>query len=274
MTAPAPLNIYRNEPGERVLKSDKRLRKDLTNDFADIEGSHMASGGNFWVATATQDESTKIVGIIGLQRRSESEAKFAVCLFTRIANAWELSGNSWRNLKAGEGEWDQKLVLDNESMKKQALEFYAASDTRRATNSCASGRILSFSNRLASLIYWPTSSKSNNRHAMTVETSTIIKVRQYRPEDHGQVTKIYVEGLMTCDSNPKYRYLWEELLRKDLTNDLADIEGSHMAPGGNFLVAVGTKDGSARSWGLSDYCANLKMLHRFDACMWIRTTSA
>ncbi|EEY56771.1 uncharacterized protein PITG_10273 [Phytophthora infestans T30-4] len=71
---------------------------------------------------------------------------------------------------------------------------------------------------------------------MTVATSTIIKVRQYRPEDHAQVTKVYVEGLMACDPDPKYCYLWEELLRKDLTNDLADIEGSHIAPGGNFLI--------------------------------------
>ncbi|KAG2782020.1 hypothetical protein JG687_00017094 [Phytophthora cactorum] len=85
---------------------------------------------------------------------------------------------------------------------------------------------------------------------MTTETSTIIKVRQYRPEDHAQVTKIYVGGLMAADPNPKYRYLWEELLRKDLTNDLADIEGSHMAPGGNFLVAVGTKDGSSKVVGI------------------------
>ncbi|ETO61185.1 hypothetical protein F441_20641 [Phytophthora nicotianae CJ01A1] len=48
---------------------------------------------------------------------------------------------------------------------------------------------------------------------MTTETSTTIKVRQYRPEDHAQVTKIYVEGLMAADPNPEYRYLWEELLR-------------------------------------------------------------
>ncbi|KAG6953345.1 hypothetical protein JG688_00012873 [Phytophthora aleatoria] len=85
---------------------------------------------------------------------------------------------------------------------------------------------------------------------MTTETSTIIKVRQYRPEDHAQVTKIYVEGLMAADPNPKYRYLWEELLRRDLTNDLADIESSHMAPGGNFLVAVATKDGSSKVVGI------------------------
>ncbi|KUF89857.1 N-acetylaspartate synthetase [Phytophthora nicotianae] len=85
---------------------------------------------------------------------------------------------------------------------------------------------------------------------MTVESSASISVRQYRPEDHAQVTKIYVEGLMACDSDPKYRYLWEELLRKDLTNDFSDIEASHMAPGGNFLVAVVKKDGSSKIAGI------------------------
>ncbi|ETI32447.1 hypothetical protein F442_20559 [Phytophthora nicotianae P10297] len=85
---------------------------------------------------------------------------------------------------------------------------------------------------------------------MTVESSASISVRQYRPEDHAQVTKIYVEGLMACDSDPKYRYLWEELLRKDLTNDFSDIEASHMTPGGNFLVAVVKKNGSSRIAGI------------------------
>ncbi|KAF4142669.1 Acetyltransferase (GNAT) family [Phytophthora infestans] len=85
---------------------------------------------------------------------------------------------------------------------------------------------------------------------MAVEPSTVITVRRYRPEDHSQVTRIYVEGLMAADPNPEYRHLWEELLRKDLTNDLADIEGSHMAPGGNFFVAAAAKGGSDEMAGI------------------------
>ncbi|KAG6945763.1 hypothetical protein JG687_00017093, partial [Phytophthora cactorum] len=54
--------------------------------------------GNFWVATATQDESTKIVGIIGLQRRSESNGENGI----------------------------KSLFLTTNPKKKQALEFYAA----------------------------------------------------------------------------------------------------------------------------------------------------
>ncbi|KAG7397603.1 hypothetical protein PHYBOEH_000479 [Phytophthora boehmeriae] len=77
-----------------------------------------------------------------------------------------------------------------------------------------------------------------------------IEIRQYRPEDHATVTKILVEGLMQFDDNPDFQYLWEERLRKDLTTDFADIEGSHMAPGGNFWVATATFDGSTNVVGI------------------------
>ncbi|KAK1944238.1 N-acetylaspartate synthetase [Phytophthora citrophthora] len=85
---------------------------------------------------------------------------------------------------------------------------------------------------------------------MTTTAQPTIHVRQYRPEDHATVTKIYIEGLMAADPDPKYRFLWHELVRKDLTNDLADIEGSHMAPGGNFWVATATQDGSSQVVGI------------------------
>ncbi|EEY62754.1 acetyltransferase (GNAT) family, putative [Phytophthora infestans T30-4] len=85
---------------------------------------------------------------------------------------------------------------------------------------------------------------------MTAGTQATIEIRQYRPEDHAQATNSYVEGMLALDPNPEYHYLWGELLRKDLTNDLADIEGSHMAPGGNFFVAVVTKDGSSKVVGI------------------------
>ncbi|KAI9991981.1 hypothetical protein PInf_017361 [Phytophthora infestans] len=102
---------------------------------------------------------------------------------------------------------------------------------------------------------------------MAVEPSTVITVRQYRPEDHSQVTRIYVEGLMAADPNPEYRHLWEELLRKDLTNDLADIEGSHMAPGGNFFVAAAAKGGSDEMAGSSGCNANRTPWAKSDACI-------
>ncbi|RLN70483.1 hypothetical protein BBJ28_00004918 [Nothophytophthora sp. Chile5] len=77
-----------------------------------------------------------------------------------------------------------------------------------------------------------------------------VAVRQYRPEDHAGVTKIFVEGLMRFDDNEKFRYLWEERLRIDLTHDFADIEASHMAPGGNFWVAIATSEGKSTVVGI------------------------
>ncbi|KAG1686276.1 hypothetical protein DVH05_006718 [Phytophthora capsici] len=85
---------------------------------------------------------------------------------------------------------------------------------------------------------------------MTTTTQPTIQVRQYRPEDHATVAKIYIEGLMAADPDPKYRLLWLELACKDLTNDFADIESSHMAPGGNFWVATATQEGPSQVVGI------------------------
>ncbi|KAG1686278.1 hypothetical protein DVH05_005638 [Phytophthora capsici] len=49
---------------------------------------------------------------------------------------------------------------------------------------------------------------------MTTSTQPTIQVRQYRPEDHATVTKILIEGMMGEDPDPKYRYLWHEIVCK------------------------------------------------------------
>ncbi|KAH7460619.1 hypothetical protein KRP22_007813 [Phytophthora ramorum] len=85
---------------------------------------------------------------------------------------------------------------------------------------------------------------------MTAKTQETIDIRQYRPEDHAAITKILVEGLMVVDDNLDFRYLWEERVREDLTKDFADIEASHMAPGGNLWVATATKDGASKVVGM------------------------
>ncbi|ETN16968.1 hypothetical protein PPTG_06049 [Phytophthora nicotianae INRA-310] len=89
-----------------------------------------------------------------------------------------------------------------------------------------------------------------SEHSTQQAKRTSIAVRQYRPEDHATVTKIFVEGLMAFDDNSDFRYLWEERLRKDLTHDFADIEASHMALGGNFWVATATQDESTKIVGI------------------------
>ncbi|KAG3085878.1 hypothetical protein PI124_g18432 [Phytophthora idaei] len=99
---------------------------------------------------------------------------------------------------------------------------------------------------------------STSEHLSQRARRTSIKVRQYHPEDHATVTKIFVEGLMAFDDNPDFRYLWEERLRKDLTNDFADIEASHMASGGNFWVQLRHKTNRPRSSGSSGCSVDLK----------------
>ncbi|KAE8890704.1 hypothetical protein PF005_g13966 [Phytophthora fragariae] len=86
---------------------------------------------------------------------------------------------------------------------------------------------------------------------MTTDTQVQVTVRQYRPEDHAAVTKIFVESIIAVEKNLEYRYRWEERLREDLTTDLADIQASHMAPGGNFWVAVATTKGTSKVVGIT-----------------------
>ncbi|EGZ19648.1 GCN5-related N-acetyltransferase-like protein [Phytophthora sojae] len=86
---------------------------------------------------------------------------------------------------------------------------------------------------------------------MTTDTQIKVTFRQYRPEDHAAVTKIFIEGLVVFDKNLDYRYLWGERIRSDLTTDLADIQASHMTLGGNFWIAVATTKGSSRIVGIT-----------------------
>lgn len=54
--------------------AQKRLRTDL----ADIPGTYIAPGGNFWVAVASDPDGAqgeRIAGIVGLERKSESEGE-------------------------------------------------------------------------------------------------------------------------------------------------------------------------------------------------------
>ncbi|RLN10779.1 hypothetical protein BBO99_00004265 [Phytophthora kernoviae] len=109
------------------LSYAKRLRKDLTNDFADIEGSHMAPGGNFWVAKVDMDGLSKIVGIVGLQRRSKTVGEVRRLFVDPSSHRMGVG----RKLMAQLESWSkmhgiQSLFLTTNPKKKQALEFYTA----------------------------------------------------------------------------------------------------------------------------------------------------
>ncbi|POM60468.1 Acetyltransferase (GNAT) family [Phytophthora palmivora] len=70
-------------------------------------------------------------------------------------------------------------------------------------------------------------------------TSPIINIRQFRDEDLPEVAEIFEYGMMLYASDSvESKAQWVEYIRKSLKADLADVEGTYMAPGGNFWVAT------------------------------------
>ncbi|GMF14197.1 unnamed protein product [Phytophthora lilii] len=50
------------------------FQKSLNDDLADIMGTYITSGGNFWVATS-KEEPTEVVGIVGLEPKDNQEGE-------------------------------------------------------------------------------------------------------------------------------------------------------------------------------------------------------
>ncbi|GMF40820.1 unnamed protein product [Phytophthora fragariaefolia] len=66
-----------------------------------------------------------------------------------------------------------------------------------------------------------------------------ITIRQFRCDDLPEVAAIFEYGMMLYAKNdPVSRQRWAGYVRKSLKDDLADVEGTYMATGGNFWVAT------------------------------------
>jgi ribosomal protein S18 acetylase RimI-like enzyme len=50
------------------------IQLSLDSDLRDVHGTYVSTGGNFWVATPV-DDSSHVVGMVGLERKSEHEAE-------------------------------------------------------------------------------------------------------------------------------------------------------------------------------------------------------
>ncbi|KAH7479710.1 hypothetical protein PRIC1_008751 [Phytophthora ramorum] len=82
-------------------------------------------------------------------------------------------------------------------------------------------------------------------------TTSGICIRQFRDEDLPEVAAIFEHGMMLYAKNdPASRHHWAEYVRKCLKDDLADVEGTYMEPGGNFWVATLEDDGEPKVVGM------------------------
>jgi GNAT superfamily N-acetyltransferase len=72
------LASFAGSPDDLHAVWNERTEKRLRTDMADIHGTYIVPGGNFWVAAvpdATKAESESIAGIVGLLRTAEGEGK-------------------------------------------------------------------------------------------------------------------------------------------------------------------------------------------------------
>lgn len=72
-----------------------------------------------------------------------------------------------------------------------------------------------------------------------------ISVRQFRPGDLPAIARIFAEASMCLDDDDAHRHRWHEIVRRVLARDLAAIEETYIAPGGNFWVATAADAGDA-----------------------------
>uniref|UniRef100_K3XAQ9 N-acetyltransferase domain-containing protein n=1 Tax=Globisporangium ultimum (strain ATCC 200006 / CBS 805.95 / DAOM BR144) TaxID=431595 RepID=K3XAQ9_GLOUD len=77
-----------------------------------------------------------------------------------------------------------------------------------------------------------------NENTATLEgsPSPVVQIRQYRSEDQTDVVKLFSAGMLHyATENIEF---WEGYVQQSIHDDLADIGGVYMKPGGNFWVAT------------------------------------
>ncbi|KAE9193279.1 hypothetical protein PF004_g21056 [Phytophthora fragariae] len=80
-------------------------------------------------------------------------------------------------------------------------------------------------------------------------TKPIVCIRQFLDDDLPEIAEIFEYGMMLyAKDNSMSRHCWREYVRKSLTADLADNQGTYLTTGGNFWVAT-VKDNNGESKG-------------------------
>ncbi|KAG2521746.1 hypothetical protein JM16_005673 [Phytophthora kernoviae] len=104
------------------------VRKSIKGDLADVYGTYIAPGGNFWVATLQDsDGQSKIVGMIGLEAKSNSQGEVRRVSvhhdYHRLGIARQLMTNltQWATTRHF-----KSLMLIASHARKSALNFYSS----------------------------------------------------------------------------------------------------------------------------------------------------
>ncbi|EGZ16528.1 hypothetical protein PHYSODRAFT_375526, partial [Phytophthora sojae] len=206
------------------------LQESLSSDLADIEGTYIAPGGNFWVATP-KTAPNEVVGMVGLELKDNKEGELR-----RLS----VKGTH-RRLGVG-----QKLIA--------ALEQWARESGLRKVWLTTVGVMDKARAFYPSVGYEQTAvaEVSEDFHIYTFEKllgevtgNGDIVIRQYQAEDLKQVVTLFREGMLHYPAhNMSVDVLEQHMTEAVATGDLSSIEATYVAPGGNFWVATPRSDPS------------------------------
>ncbi|RLN71823.1 hypothetical protein BBJ28_00016121 [Nothophytophthora sp. Chile5] len=184
----------------------EQVRKaSVESDLADIDGWYMAQGGNFWVATvSTDNRQEELIGMVGLE---------PPCGGVGVLRRMSVK-EDYRRFGVG-----RKLTTN--------LELWAVDHGFRRvelTTGMSMTRAVEF-------------------YLRADGSSPAIAIRQFRTADLPQIAELFIEGMRHY---PEYKddAGLPAHIQECLNTDLGDIEGTYIAPGGNFWVATLQSDPS------------------------------
>ncbi|RLN71828.1 hypothetical protein BBJ28_00016118 [Nothophytophthora sp. Chile5] len=236
------------------------LVESLKTDLGNIEATYMAPGGNFWVAVS-QAEPTTVVGMVGLEAKPDKEGELRRM---SVKDSHRRFGVGRQLITALE-QWAEeqgyrKVWLTTGGVMDKARAFYASVGYEQTATIVISEEphfvAIKFEKCMGSQAD-PVADSASSPPAETetiaavsaassngMEGSTEIVIRQYLPKDLPQVEALFREGMLHYPENKANLAQLEKYFAQTMQTDLGDVEGTYMAPGGNFWVAALESDPS------------------------------
>lgn len=119
-----------SEYADNVTQNDY-IRSSLESDLSDIHGTYVASGGNFWVVTPS-DDASRVVGTVGIELKASKEGELRRMSVRRAFRRHGLARLLLDALEAwAVAQGLEMLWLTSAAMMKPAHAFYEAAGFSR-----------------------------------------------------------------------------------------------------------------------------------------------
>ncbi|OWY96835.1 hypothetical protein PHMEG_00032794 [Phytophthora megakarya] len=218
--------LYATDDPMSQSKWAEYVRKSLKDDLADVEGTYVQTGGNFWGKGEAEVRRFSV-------HRDYQSMGIGRKLMTHLAH-WATT-HHFKTLTLSASYAD----------KTPAAKFYTSFGFQK-------GETFIFMENPKHEAFWMQKTLHSINHLIMASTTSAVNIRQFRDEDLPQVAEIFEYGMMLyATDDPMSQSKWAEYVRKSLKHDLADVEGTYMQTGGNFWVAtIADNNGESRIVGM------------------------